>query len=482
MQQGGATKIAWLAWLATTVSVSAALAAAMLVTESATKSPRLAQLRTVFLPGATSSGHHQIEIACETCHTEAFGDRESLQAACVRCHGAELKAADDKHPLAKFTDPRNAELLEGLDATLCVTCHAEHRPEITLAMGVTQPIDYCVHCHRDIGTERPSHADLPFTSCANAGCHNFHDDRALYEDFLLRHADAPAQLPEQRVPRRSFAETAAQLPTYPSDRYPLVALMRDDQDAPLKAARTDLVDEWLASAHARSGVNCSACHVLQGEGDSVWSDRVSEASCAQCHNLESTTFGSGKHGMRPALGLSPMTPAEARLPMRSDAASTALGCTTCHGAHAIDVRRAAVEACLGCHADAHSLAYASSPHAELWRREAVGEAAPGTGVSCATCHMPRAEHRYRDYGFKTLFVQHNQNDTLEPNEKMIRPVCQACHGLSFALDALTDRALIERNFDDAPAVHVPSIDMAVARDDEIARQREIAAAGERSSE
>jgi hypothetical protein len=85
-------------------------------------------------------------------------------------------------------------------------------------------------------------------------------------------------------------------------------------------------------------------------------------------------------------------------------------------------------------------------------------------VNCATCHLPRVEHRYQDYGFKTWFVQHNQNDTMRPNEKMIRPVCQSCHGLSFVLDALADAALVERTFTGAPSVHVHSIDMAVARE------------------
>jgi hypothetical protein len=159
-----------------------------------------------------------------------------------------------------------------------------------------------------------------------------------------------------------------------------------------------------------------------------------------------------------------MTPSQGRLPMREAAAATALGCTTCHGAHEFAVQEAAVDACLACHADSHSLAYRDSPHAELWRRELAGQAPEGSGVSCATCHMPRAEHRYQDYGFKTWFVQHNQNDTLRPSEKMIRPVCQSCHGLSFVLDSLADAELVERNFAGAPSVHVESIDMAVARE------------------
>jgi hypothetical protein len=65
-------------------------------------------------------------------------------------------------------------------------------------------------------------------------------------------------------------------------------------------------------------------------------------------------------------------------------------------------------------------------------------------------------------------VQHNQGDTLQPNEKMARPVCLQCHGLAFTLDALADPELVAGNFRGAPARHVRSIDMALEKD---ARQR-----------
>jgi hypothetical protein len=462
MKHGGHERVAWLLWLVTTAIAAAPLAAGLFMTESAARSPLLAQVRRVFLPGATTSGHHQIEAACENCHTAAFADAGALQAACVRCHGAELKAADDKHPLSKFTDPRNAELLANIDATRCVTCHVEHRPEITRAMAVTQPADYCVLCHRDIATERPSHEDLEFATCASSGCHNFHDNRALYEDFLLRHAAAPAELPRPLRPLARFGDTAAMLPTYPSDRYPLTALDRTQHDAPAEAATADAIEAWAGTAHARAGVNCGACH--RDAKTAEWIAAPSADTCGACHALERASFGLGKHGMRSEAGLGPMTPARARLPMQHAAADTVLGCTTCHGAHEFSVRDAAVDACLTCHTDRHSLAYEDSPHAELWRREVAGDAPQGSGVSCATCHLPRVEHRYEEYDFKAWFVQHNQNDTLRPSEKMIRPVCQSCHGLAFALDALADAALVERNFTGSPAAHVPSVDMAVSRE------------------
>jgi hypothetical protein len=163
--------------------------------------------------------------------------------------------------------------------------------------------------------------------------------------------------------------------------------------------------------------------------------------------------------MRLASGLPPMTPAEARLPMRDEAAHLHLDCTSCHGAHRFDVARAAVEACLDCHADRHSLAYADSPHAKLWRREIAGEAPAGSGVSCATCHMPRIDFDVSEW-MSRVMVDHNQSAALSPNSKMIRPACLHCHGLELALDALADSALIERNFAGRPSVKTRSMELA----------------------
>jgi len=65
--------------------------------------------KSLFLPGITSSGHYQIEMACTECHSESFSDDLVLQKVCVKCHGKELKSIDDSHPRSKFTDPRNAD-------------------------------------------------------------------------------------------------------------------------------------------------------------------------------------------------------------------------------------------------------------------------------------------------------------------------------------------------------------------------------------
>jgi predicted CXXCH cytochrome family protein len=389
--------------------------------------------RSLFLPGQTSAGHRQIEDRCEVCHVRAFMDAEDFQRACLECHGDELRTAEDSHPRSKFTDPRNADRVAILDARNCITCHAEHTPETTRVMGVTLPGDLCFHCHREIAGERPSHRGAGFDSCATSGCHHFHDNRGLYEDFLRAHLDEPELLPTRAVPART--------PRPASGR----ALAEADRDAP--AALPDLARharEWAASSHARAGVNCSDCHA---PARASWSDRVAPATCGRCHEGEQAGFERGRHGMRVGAGLTPLKVAHAILPMRADAAERELGCASCHSAHVFDPGVAAVEACLRCHADDHSLAYEGSPHARI-------DAAPGdeSRVSCATCHLPRAERRPG-----VVEVEHNQNDNLRPSDKMLRTVCMRCHGLGFSIDALADVELIRSNFRGSPRVHVESL-------------------------
>lgn len=439
--------------------------------------PVRSRARALFLPGQTTSGHQQIELACPVCHGEAFGGREVLQKACVNCHGGELKEAHDSHPKSKFTDPRNADRASRLDATYCVTCHVEHKPAMTGAMGLTLPADYCYICHDDIAKERPSHRAFAFDTCAGAGCHNFHDNRALYEDFLVKHAAEPDLGQKPILPARDFREVIGELSDYPIAEYPLDPLSEADADglealaSPGRPVPAETLRDWFETAHARAGVNCSACHRREEEGGrTVWVRQPAPQQCERCHGSEVQGFAAGKHGMRLAQGLAPMTPGQGRLPMHTKSRNRELGCTGCHGAHRFDTRVAAVDACLGCHNDRHSIAYRQSPHYRLWLKESEGEAPAGSGVSCASCHLPRVDH-YTPDEVKRRLVQHNQNDTLRPNEKMIRPVCMNCHGLGFSIDALADSELVQRNFAGRPVRHVRSIDMALAREAQAEAER-----------
>jgi predicted CXXCH cytochrome family protein len=462
-------RIFWIWWGILTVTVAGYLSAGLLL-KSAAGNPWLSPARSMLLPGKTSHGHYQIELACESCHAKPFAGREALQEACVRCHGQELKDAVDKHPQSKFTDPRNAELAEKLDATLCVTCHVEHRPEITRPMGVTLAGDFCFHCHQDIAKDRPSHKGMGFDTCNSAGCHKFHDNRALYEDFLAKHIGEPAVLGRTTLPKRNFRDVAADFPGYPADRFPLKP--QTVPDAPVELMKSkDAAADWLATAHARSGVNCSGCHEAETAGKQFWVRKPDHKVCATCHEPEAKGFLAGKHGMRLAEGLSPMTPGQARQPMHSKVRGTELSCTSCHGAHRFDTKKAAVEACTGCHRDGHTAAYEKSPHYALWKKELAGELPPGGGVSCASCHLPRDEYREPGGSVKRVLVQHNQNDNLRPSEKMLRPVCMSCHGLGFATDALADAKLVADNFLGKPRASIKSLDMVADRLKEIEEGR-----------
>jgi hypothetical protein len=415
--------------------------------------------RTLFLIGKTTDGHHQIELACEACHTSPFGGGPVLQNACVGCHGAELAQANDSHPKSKFTDPRNADRVAILDARFCVTCHREHKPGITLSMGLTLPGDYCFKCHETIGKERPSHKDLAFDSCASAGCHNFHDNRALYEDFLAAHLH---ETPLRAQPQVASRTNSASDPAWVERARVALARVSSPDATGGKPADPRILHDWESTLHAKAGVSCNDCHMLRPTpaAAAVWIDNPGHKACAGCHAAETAGFLAGRHGMRLADGLSvpltPMSPAMARIPMRADAHGATLGCTTCHGAHRFDVKFAAVEACTGCHNDEHTRNYAKSAHAAAWEAEIAGLKPPGQGVSCATCHLPREIHR-GEKGDRVV-AQHNQNNNLRPNEKMIRSVCMNCHGLGFAIDALADPEVIRSNFAKLPSRHVESLD------------------------
>lgn len=400
--------------------------------------------RTAFVPGSTTRGHHQIENNCTLCHTPWMAVKTD---ACNQCHAEDLKKHRDTHPKTKFTDPRNADRLKSIAADECVTCHREHLPAATHAMGVTQPDDYCIHCHLDVAKERPTHAGLPFAGCATSGCHNYHDNTALYEDFIDKRRDDPALNAKPRVAIRESAPAPAAPPS----------------PGPVPAG-TDLsvLHDWQASAHARAGVGCLQCHQL-GDASKPWIPKPSYNSCSRCHEPEVKGFQGGFHGMRVGVGLSPMTPAMALLPMKPSSAHRELSCNSCHAPHAYDTKKAAAESCMQCHDDRHTLAYQASPHAKLWAAELAGSAPAGSGVSCATCHLPRATRYDEDTDTRIVTVEHNQNANLRPNEKMIRTVCLDCHGMPMVLDALADRALINRNFDGPPSRHVETIDMILRR-------------------
>ena len=444
--------------------------------------------KSVYLIGDATYGHYQIEMACETCHSDPFGGEEVLQNACTQCHAEELEEAHDSHPKSKFTDPREAYRLEKIDARYCVSCHVEHQTEQTHAMGVTLPDDYCYHCHIETVEQRESHKDLAFDSCADAGCHNYHDNRALYESFLVKNAGMPWL-------SKSIASTIA----LPESNYAQYKAPKTDKAKAASSVPT-VPDDWHNSSHQLAGVSCESCHTHTAQSTSnepsIWIDKPNVEQCQSCHMKEAMGFKAGKHGMKLIIAdyisneqnaPTAITPAESPLEFNQNNASAQHGCNSCHAGHQYDTQFASVEACLNCHIDEHSLSYEASPHGQH-RNSLIKKNLPLSNVvSCSSCHMPRIEagkHQLKvgtthansfkqdatadeiDLHIELYRVQHNQNWNLRPNEKMIRPVCMSCHSLEFSIDALADPALIENNFNGQPNKHIESIDWAVARDKE----------------
>lgn len=439
-------KFGWLTWLALSVMVAGFYSYKVFLD---TDKQRL-------LIGEASHGHYQIELACDSCHTDPFGGRDSLQAACMNCHKEELEQANDSHPKKKFNDPRNADLLDVIDARYCVSCHTEHQKEQTQPMGLTLAGDYCFYCHSDIGEERVSHTDLAFDSCASAGCHNFHDNRALYEAFLVENAGGDWLDHHARIPPRDWAHKSVDQ----VDTRQIPSFEENLGDYP------EIHREWAASSHADAGVSCAGCHADQASGSAAgrWLEKPSVQQCQACHQQEAAGFLGGKHGMRIAAGLPSITPGEARLPMNEQSLDVQHSCNSCHRAHDFDPEQAATKACLTCHNDTHSLAFTASPHGKLGRQTADEDSSGDTAmrVTCATCHMPRVTRSAE--GIRGVGVEHNQNMNLRPNEKMIRSVCMNCHNLEFSIDALADPGLIQNNFSGSAARHIPSIDWALKRE------------------
>jgi len=385
------------------------------------------QSQAVFIPGALSAGHHQFADKCQVCH-QAFS-RDS-QAACVGCHASSLE--HDTHPASKLSTVNNANP----DVSRCVSCHTEHKPEITQKMGVTRALDFCVNCHQKTRETRPEHQQFAADSCTQ--CHNYHDNRVLNPKFLREHHHDPKLSAEPRLIQRDFHNYYARQPKLPLKNFGVV-----EQDSPAFVnLSSSLASEWEASRHAHTGVNCKACH---SNATVSWIEKPDYKVCQDCHQAEKESYLKGKHGVATVYDL-PATSVigHAYLPMQMGAQHRNLNCNSCHPAHRFETSHAAIDGCLNCHADTHSLKYKQSTHYKLWVEEQTSKGAAGIGVSRASCHLPRLQTAER------VVVEHSPSSNLHPNHKMLETVCLKCHGLEFSLDALSDQELITQNFNAAP--------------------------------
>jgi hypothetical protein len=216
--------------------------------------------------------------------------------------------------------------------------------------------------------------------------------------------------------------------------------------------RLDEIDRlWEGSAHALAEVNCSSCH--QDAQTKALVAKPTYESCQSCHEAEVETFLLGKHGIRLAEGLTPLTPAMAHLPFKESALDKQMTCNTCHDVHSVNTVPASVDSCLSCHNDTHSLNYDRSKHAQLFAEEGNLARPTAESVTCATCHLPRQE------AGDVVSVNHNNTFVLKPRDRMVKEVCLNCHGLEYSFNSIFDDELVEANFDRPPDLELRTIEL-----------------------
>lgn len=208
---------------------------------------------------------------------------------------------------------------------------------------------------------------------------------------------------------------------------------------------------WQTSAHALAEVNCSSCHLEEQTKELV--AHPTEESCRSCHEYAVDTFWLGKHGVRLLEDLSPLTPAMAHLPMKESAMDREMTCNTCHNVHSVNTVPAAVDSCLTCHNDRHSLNYKDSPHAQTIVNLASLPRPDNQAVTCATCHLPRTKVD------EEIVVNHNNTYNLLPRDRMVKEVCMNCHGVEHAYNSIFDDELVETNFARPPNLKLETFDL-----------------------
>ena len=226
------------------------------------------------------------------------------------------------------------------------------------------------------------------------------------------------------------------------------------KDAVTEQTLKEITTQWETSAHALNDVNCASCH--QNEETKAFVATPDHESCLSCHEQPVGTFLLGKHGIRTLEGESPLTPAIAQIPMKQDAFDKQMSCNACHDVHTVNTMQAAVDSCLTCHNDTHSLNYENSKHGKA----VLAASLPRPGdeqVTCATCHLPRSASK--NASGPVVQVNHNNTYTLKPRNRMVAEVCMNCHGVEYSYNSIFDDDLVEANFDRPPTLEHESFEL-----------------------
>ncbi|MEO1620108.1 MAG: hypothetical protein AAFU53_03640 [Cyanobacteria bacterium J06632_3] len=217
----------------------------------------------------------------------------------------------------------------------------------------------------------------------------------------------------------------------------------------------EITQQWETSAHALNDVNCASCH--QNEETKAFVANPTYESCQSCHEQPTGTFLLGKHGIRLLEGETPLTPAMAHIPMKQDAFDKQMTCNACHNVHTVNTMQAAVDSCLTCHNDTHSLNYENSAHGKAVLANSTLPRPGADQVTCATCHLPRTGVKKGDG--VVVNVNHNNTYTLKPRNRMVGEVCMNCHGVEYSFNSIFDDELVEADFDRPPTLAHQTFDL-----------------------
>jgi hydroxylamine dehydrogenase len=179
-----------------------------------------------------------------------------------------------------------------------------------------------------------------------------------------------------------------------------------------------IVVDWQLSKHARSGVECSACH---GDGhtsatDSAKAGIPTPETCGLCHAERVAQFARGKHAV--AWTAMKAMPTTHYLPM-----ALTEGMKGCGGCHKIGLK--SEQEIQGLSREGHAFGVASCDACHTRHIFSVEEARQPQ--ACQTCHMGFDHPQWEMYSSSKHGVRHLLKQVGVLPGQAAAPTCQTCH-------------------------------------------------------
>jgi hypothetical protein len=180
-----------------------------------------------------------------------------------------------------------------------------------------------------------------------------------------------------------------------------------------------IVADWEQSAHAKGGVDCSACHGDRHVSAADVANVVVPVpeTCAPCHEVQVTQFGKGKHAY--AWAAMNAMPTIHWQPM-----ALTIGMRGCGGCHKIGMKSKEDIAKLKATGQQDfGLASCDACHT----RHLFSKAEARQPQACQTCHMGFDHPQWEMYSSSKHGVRYLLKQSGEIPETASAPTCQTCH-------------------------------------------------------